>query len=89
MTEAANEVTEENLPDTGTVNNIEGASEAASFDELYERAMSPVIPGKGAAIFLHCMSGSYTAGCVAVPESDMLYILKRLKSPQNPIIIIE
>ena len=40
MTEAANEVTEENLPDTGTVNNIEGASEAASFDELYERAMN-------------------------------------------------
>lgn len=40
VTEAANEVTEENLPDTGTVNSVEGASEVASFDELYERDMN-------------------------------------------------
>lgn len=51
--------------------------------------MSPVIAGKGSAIFLHCMSGSYTVGCVAVPENDMLYILKHLDSSKNPIIIIE
>lgn len=51
--------------------------------------LNPIIPNKGSAIFLHCMTGSYTAGCVAVPESDMLYILKWLDSAKNPIIIIE
>lgn len=51
--------------------------------------MSPIISGKGSAIFLHCMTGSYTAGCVAIPEGDMFNIIKRLDSSKNPIIIIE
>ena len=50
--------------------------------------MSPIVSGKGSAIFLHCMTGSYTAGCVAVPERDMLSILKTLDTSKNPIIII-
>lgn len=50
--------------------------------------MSPVISGKGSAIFLHCMTGSYTAGCIAIPEDDMLYILKHLDSSKKPIIVI-
>lgn len=37
--------------------------------------------GKGSCIFLHCTgSNKYTAGCVAVPESMMIKILKNLKS---------
>jgi L,D-peptidoglycan transpeptidase YkuD (ErfK/YbiS/YcfS/YnhG family) len=37
--------------------------------------------GKGSCIFLHCTGGSKsTAGCVAVPESVMIKILKALKS---------
>lgn len=51
--------------------------------------MNPVIPYKGSAIFLHCMTGSYTAGCVAIPENDMLYIINQLDSTKSPIIIIE
>ena len=49
----------------------------------------PIVPYKGSAIFLHCMKGSYTAGCVAVPEKDMLFILKWLDNSKNPVIIIE
>lgn len=63
--------------------------QAYKYSVVINYNMSPVVPGKGSAIFLHCMTGSYTAGCVAVPESDMLFILKKLKSTQNPIIIIE
>lgn len=48
----------------------------------------PIIPYKGSAIFLHCMTASYTAGCVSVPEADMLYILKWLDSAKHPIISI-
>ncbi len=36
------------------------------------------IPGKGSAIFLHCMNPDkpYTAGCVAIPEDMMIETLK-------------
>ena len=37
--------------------------------------------GKGSCIFLHCTgSHKYTAGCIAVPQSVMVKILKALKS---------
>ncbi len=43
--------------------------------------------GKGSCIFLHCTgSNKYTAGCVAVPESIMVKILKALK-PGCKIVI--
>ncbi len=43
--------------------------------------------GKGSCIFLHCTgSKKYTAGCVAVPESVMVKILKALK-PGCKIVI--
>lgn len=50
--------------------------------------MDPVTPNKGSAIFLHCDTGSYTAGCVSVPESYMIYILNWLNPSDNPIIVI-
>lgn len=45
--------------------------------------MEPIVPYKGSAIFLHCMTGEYTAGCVAVPENDMLIILNLLDTELN------
>ena len=34
-------------------------------------------PGKGSAIFIHCIGTKpYTGGCVAIPEDDMRYILQ-------------
>ena len=37
--------------------------------------------GKGSAIFLHCHGEhKYTAGCVSVSKSNMLKIMKRVKS---------
>ncbi len=38
------------------------------------------VPYKGSAVFLHCSTGSATAGCVAVNEADMLKILQSLAS---------
>lgn len=37
------------------------------------------VPGKGSAIFLHCSTGGPTAGCVSVPQSAMVKILKQIK----------
>lgn len=48
---------------------------------------NPVIVGKGSAIFLHCKGGKgYTAGCIAVEEEIMKYLLQKLNS--NAYIII-
>lgn len=51
--------------------------------------MNPIKPYKGSAIFLHCMTGAYTAGCVAIPENDMYTIMKLLDRQKLPVIIIE
>ncbi len=50
--------------------------------------MDPVVPGAGSAIFLHCATGDYTAGCVAVPKENMLDILKWVDSSKSPLIFI-
>lgn len=36
-------------------------------------------PGAGSAIFLHCFGGGATAGCVAIPEQDMVFVLQHIK----------
>ena len=63
--------------------------QAYKYAVVIEYNTDPVISGKGSAIFLHCMTGNYTAGCVAVPENDMLYMLKHLNQDMDPMIIIE
>lgn len=50
--------------------------------------MDPIEKYRGSAIFLHCMRGAYTAGCVGIPDDTMLYILKNLDSEKNPCIMI-
>ena len=45
-------------------------------------------PGRGSAIFLHCLGPAkpYTGGCVAVPENMMRMIMQRV-SPECTVII--
>ena len=45
-------------------------------------------PGLGSAIFLHVSHGSATAGCVAVPQSDVLKLLRWLNPKLGPRIIM-
>ncbi len=37
-------------------------------------------PGVGSAIFIHCDIGSYTYGCVAIPENVLASVMQRLQS---------
>jgi L,D-peptidoglycan transpeptidase YkuD (ErfK/YbiS/YcfS/YnhG family) len=40
---------------------------------------SPVVPGAGSAIFLHCWrDGASTEGCVALPKDELLALLPQL-----------
>jgi len=44
-------------------------------------------PGKGSAIFLHCLAGSSTAGCVSVPEEIMVELLQKIGDTSRIIIV--
>lgn len=62
--------------------------DAYKYSVVIDYNTEPAEPYKGSAMFIHCMTGTYTAGCVAVPENDMLIILKWLDSSKDPVIII-
>jgi len=39
----------------------------------------PVVPGRGSAIFLHVSAGQATAGCVSLPETTLVRVLRWLR----------
>lgn len=45
---------------------------AYHYSVVIDYNMNPIVPYAGSAIFLHVMTGNYTAGCVAVPQADMI-----------------
>jgi L,D-peptidoglycan transpeptidase YkuD (ErfK/YbiS/YcfS/YnhG family) len=63
--------------------------------ELYDYAIdikyntSPIVKGKGSAIFMHIWKASdkYTTGCIATDRDSLKKLLKWLKPDKNPIII--
>jgi L,D-peptidoglycan transpeptidase YkuD (ErfK/YbiS/YcfS/YnhG family) len=44
------------------------------------------VPGLGSAIFLHVGTGSATAGCVSLPERELLKVLRWLRPGRSPQI---
>ena len=44
------------------------------------------VPGKGSAFFLHIQNAYATGGCVAVSQARMLWILRWMRTAQNPVI---
>ena len=46
------------------------------------------VAGKGSAFFLHVANAQATGGCVAVSQSQMIWLLRWMKSAQTPIISI-
>ena len=48
----------------------------------------PVHQGAGSAFFLHVTDGSPTAGCVAIPQSRLVSIMKWLDPAAHPRIVI-
>jgi L,D-peptidoglycan transpeptidase YkuD (ErfK/YbiS/YcfS/YnhG family) len=48
----------------------------------------PVVAGAGSAIFLHVDIGGPTAGCVSLPEADLVSVLDWLSPAADPMIVI-
>lgn len=46
------------------------------------------VPGLGSAIFLHVGTGTATAGCVSLPRSELLRVLRWLRPRDHPRIRI-
>ena len=56
---------------------------------VIEYNMSPIVKGKGSAIFLHVWKeGGPTLGCVSMPEEMVLKILGWLDPAKKPLIIM-
>ncbi len=50
--------------------------------------VDPAVPGKGSAFFMHVGSAP-TAGCVAMPEENIIQLLRWLDSEKDPHIILK
>ena len=46
------------------------------------------VPGRGSAIFLHVGTGTATAGCVSLPRSELIKVLRWLRPAGHPQIRI-
>lgn len=46
------------------------------------------VPGRGSAIFLHAGTGGPTAGCVSLPQPELLRVLRWLRPADRPRITI-
>ncbi len=47
---------------------------------------TPVVPGRGSAIFLHVSAGHVTAGCVSLPEAELAQLLRWLRPTARPLV---
>jgi L,D-peptidoglycan transpeptidase YkuD (ErfK/YbiS/YcfS/YnhG family) len=48
----------------------------------------PIVPGRGSGIFLHASTGRPTLGCVSLPLSQLLTVLRSLRPARHPLIVI-
>lgn len=79
----------------GTKPDFGGGSEALwetvpSYDYFAVIAYNrhPIIPGRGSAIFLHVSNGQATAGCVSIPTTELVRVLRALRPNLHPLIDI-
>ena len=61
---------------------------AVVIDYNTRNAPGGVRPGAGSAFFLHVTDGSATAGCVSIPQSRLVTILRWLRPAEHPRILI-
>jgi L,D-peptidoglycan transpeptidase YkuD (ErfK/YbiS/YcfS/YnhG family) len=79
----------------GTSPPFHGASEAlwlqtAAYAHfaVIEYNTSPVVAGRGSAIFIHVDVGRPTNGCVSLPATDLVELLRLLRPADAPVVSI-
>lgn len=80
------------INETGDVFNKEESEHLSTIAGIgYHYCMSvgynkECTPYKGSAIFLHCIEGPMTAGCIAIPKEDMEVLLQKIQLPAYILI---
>lgn len=49
---------------------------------------SPIVPGRGSAIFLHADIGAATNGCISLPLAKLDQVLRWLRPDDKPLVVI-
>jgi L,D-peptidoglycan transpeptidase YkuD (ErfK/YbiS/YcfS/YnhG family) len=49
---------------------------------------SPIVPGRGSAIFLHADIGVPTNGCISLPLGQLDQVLRWLRPSDKPLVVI-
>jgi L,D-peptidoglycan transpeptidase YkuD (ErfK/YbiS/YcfS/YnhG family) len=72
-----------------TAERMKGDDSCYEFGIVIHHNMSPVIKGKGSAIFLHVWESpdSSTAGCTAMSKTSIQILLRWLDPRRNPLLI--
>ena len=77
----------------GTAPQFGGRSEALwrispqyRYFAVVEYNATPAVPGRGSAIFVHVSAGRPTAGCVSLPEAQLVRLLRWLRPSARPLI---
>jgi L,D-peptidoglycan transpeptidase YkuD (ErfK/YbiS/YcfS/YnhG family) len=55
---------------------------------LLDYNTSPIVPGRGSAIFLHADIGAPTNGCISLPLAKLDQVLRWLRPSDKPLIVI-
>jgi L,D-peptidoglycan transpeptidase YkuD (ErfK/YbiS/YcfS/YnhG family) len=48
----------------------------------------PIVPGRGSGIFLHVSHGNPTLGCVSLPLTQLLELLRWFAPAEKPLVVI-
>lgn len=70
----------------GASENLYDAGAAYAAAVVIDYNMDPVVPGRGSGFFLHVSMGAPTEGCVAIPRSDLYWIMRWLDPARRPVI---
>ncbi len=74
--------------DTAHSENLYTAGYVYSYAVVIDYNRFLVTRGAGSAFFLHVTDGSATAGCVSIPQSDLVSIMRWLTPSAHPRILI-
>jgi L,D-peptidoglycan transpeptidase YkuD (ErfK/YbiS/YcfS/YnhG family) len=72
----------------GDSENLYDAGGAYAHAVVINYNTDPVVKGAGSGFFLHVGDGVPTAGCVAIPATDLAYVMRWLNPSLDPVISI-
>lgn len=72
----------------GASENLYGAGAVYDYAVNIGYNLPPATPGAGSAFFVHVTNGAATAGCVALPRTEMIGLLTWLNPNRAPVIQI-